>query len=244
MSRTVQVCLILPVVDVDFSPPATGAVDMFVSVPSIPRGFVFALLTALCLTVLTTGCASSGASNSGASTSAAGERAGSSVPARATTSAEPERSGSEARAVESDLRSEAASWEGVPHRWGGTTRRGIDCSGLTQVMYARVLGLNLPRDTERQARTGERVRRSALQPGDLVFFKTGRKTRHVGVYLSGNEFVHASSSSGVTISSLETDYWRRTWWHARRVLPNHQRISPDASPAPSTDSAQPSRAGW
>lgn len=222
-------------------PPSSSQsrpVSMLVSVPSISRGFVVAVLASVCLSVLTTGCASSGAS-----TSASGERSESYAPARATTSSESDWAQTEAYELESGLRSEARSWEGVPHRWGGTTRRGIDCSGLTQVMYARVLGLNLPRDTDRQARTGERVRRSALQPGDLVFFKTGRKTRHVGVYLSGNEFVHASSSSGVTISSLNTDYWRRTWWHARRVLPDHSVSSGSAAP-PATDSAQPSRAGW
>lgn len=226
------------VLGVPLSSSQSRPVSMLVSVTSISRGFVRALLAALCLSVLTTGCASSGAS-----TSAPGERSESYAPARATTSTDTDLTQTETYEVASDFRAEAQSWKGVPHRWGGTTRRGIDCSGLTQVMYARVLGLNLPRDTNRQARTGERVRRSALQPGDLVFFKTGRKTRHVGVYLSGNEFVHASSSSGVTISSLDTDYWRRTWWHARRVLPTHH-ISPESSPTPTTDSAQPSRAGW
>lgn len=200
----------------------------------------FLFLLAVGVALLTTGCGSSGASTRTADAGATETYA----PARATTSAESERSRADARALEADLRSEAKSWEGVPHRWGGTTRRGIDCSGLTQVMYARVLGLNLPRDTDRQARTGERVRRSALQPGDLVFFKTGRKTRHVGVYLSGSEFVHASSSSGVTISSLNTDYWRRTWWHARRVLPDSQTLPADSAPRSSDDLDQPSRVGW
>jgi cell wall-associated NlpC family hydrolase len=203
--------------------------------PSAP--FVLALLLVIGFAILTTGCGSSGAATGG-------DPSGPYASARATTSAEPGRTPSEARAVESDLRSEATSWEGVPHRWGGTTRRGIDCSGLTQVMYTRVLGLNLPRDTNRQARTGERVRRSALQPGDLVFFRTGRKTRHVGVYLSGGEFVHASSSSGVTISSLNTDYWRRTWWHARRVLSDSDALPPDSAARPSSTTDQPSRAGW
>lgn len=219
---------------------------MLVSVPSslFPQTgrFVAVLFAAVCVALLTTGCGSSGAS-----TSAAGEPYGSGdsrphASARATAEVEAPRSA----AVESDLRAEAASWEGVPHRWGGTTRRGVDCSGLTQVMYARVLGLNLPRDTERQARTGERIRRSSLQPGDLVFFKTGRKTRHVGVYLSDGEFVHASSSSGVTISSLDSDYWRRTWWHARRVLPDNGpsngQTPTDVAPASPAD--QDSRAGW
>lgn len=182
---------------------------------------------ALCV-VVTTGCASSGSSTQATSASLASGPPGA----------------VDVAAVETDLRTEAGSWEGVPHRWGGTSRRGIDCSGLTQVLYARTLGLDLPRDTDGQARTGDRVRKRTLQPGDLVFFKTGRKTRHVGVYLSDGEFVHASSSSGVMVSSLSEAYWRRTWWHARRVLPEGDAggsVAPRREPRTGPEG---SRAGW
>lgn len=146
--------------------------------------------------------------------------------------------------IEPRLRAEARSWNGVPHRWGGTDRNGVDCSGLTQALYADALGLSLPRDTRRQARVGERVKRNDLQPGDLVFFRPSRKYRHVGVYLSDGEFVHASSSSGVTISRLDAAYWRRTWWQARRVLPESEyaNVSPSTPSPPTTD--RPARGGW
>ncbi|PEN15387.1 hypothetical protein CRI94_01460 [Longibacter salinarum] len=146
--------------------------------------------------------------------------------------------------LEPELRSEARRWEGVPHRLGGTDRRGIDCSALTQVLYADVLGLDLPRETRRQSRVGTEIRRSNLQPGDLVFFRPGRKQRHVGIYLSNGEFVHASSSTGVTVSSLHTDYWQRTWWQARRVLPENPRVqpNPETRSVSSTDDSR--RSGW
>jgi hypothetical protein len=88
------------------------------------------------------------------------------------------------------------------------------------------------------------VRRNDLQPGDLVFFRPSRKNRHVGVYLSDGEFVHASSSSGVTISQLDAAYWRRTWWQARRVLPESEQADtlPAVPQPPSTD--RPDRGGW
>jgi hypothetical protein len=93
---------------------------------------------------------------------------------------------------------------------------------------------------------GTEVRRSQLQPGDLVFFRPSRKDRHVGVYLSNGEFVHASASSGVTVSSLDDRYWKRTWWQARRVLQD----VPTSSPAPERpdpeqpDPGEPARGGW
>jgi cell wall-associated NlpC family hydrolase len=149
--------------------------------------------------------------------------------------------------VERDLRTQADSWDGVPHEWGGTSRRGVDCSGLTSRLYADALGLQLPRTTKRQARVGERVSGDDLQPGDLVFFRPERKKRHVGVYLSDGEFVHASSSSGVTISSLNEPYWQRTWWQARRLLPG--MTDAPSSPASPSSNTRPApddddRAGW
>jgi len=148
----------------------------------------------------------------------------------------------DAGTVEPRLRAEARRWDGVPHRLGGTDRRGVDCSGLTQALYADVLDLRLPRDTRRQSRVGTEVRRSQLQPGDLVFFRPSRKDRHVGVYLSNGEFVHASASSGVTVSSLDDRYWKRTWWQARRVL---QDVSTSSSPAPEESApGEPVRGGW
>lgn len=137
---------------------------------------------------------------------------------------------------------EASSWQGVPHRWGGTTRRGIDCSALVQTLHRSVSGVRLPRTTRAQVRSGERVRKRDLQPGDLVFFRL-EKSRHVGVYLDRGRFVHASASQGVMISNLAESYWTRSYWTARRISAPHQGqhlpASRDPAPAPSAP-----RGGW
>ncbi len=109
-------------------------------------------------------------------------------------------------------------WRGVPYRYGGSSKRGIDCSGFVQLTYQQLARMNLPRTTEEQASRGVKVARSELVSGDLVFFKTGWSSRHVGIYLSHNNFMHASTSEGVTISSLNTPYWRDAFWQARRLL--------------------------
>lgn len=121
-------------------------------------------------------------------------------------------------AVESVLREAFERWDGVPHRWGGTSRRGVDCSGLLHVWFAGLFDLDLPRTTAEQVQVGDRIDRSRLQAGDLVFFQSTESGRHVGVYLSDDEFAHASASSGVTTSRLDEPYWSSRYWMSRRVL--------------------------
>jgi cell wall-associated NlpC family hydrolase len=120
--------------------------------------------------------------------------------------------------VEQLLRNEADRWMGTPHRMGGVSRKGIDCSGLVMQVYRRLFDMRLPRTTGKQVRQGVAVNRGQLQPGDLVFFRPPRKARHVGIYLGGGEFVHTSSSRGVMISHMNEDYWRQSYWQARRIL--------------------------
>ncbi len=122
------------------------------------------------------------------------------------------------RNLDQRLRAEVRHWRGTPHRWGGTTKRGIDCSGLVQRVYADLFRHRVPRSTELQSRYGQYIRKSRLQSGDLVFFKLTRSTRHVGIYLSRGEFVHASSSKGVTVSKLSNPYWQKHYWMSRRYL--------------------------
>lgn len=100
---------------------------------------------------------------------------------------------------------------------GGMSKKGIDCSGLVYVTYLSRLGMHVPRSTELQSSVGIPVKQSQLQPGDLVFFKTGLKQRHVGIYMGNKRFLHASSSRGVTVSRLDNVYWSRSYWKARRV---------------------------
>ena len=108
-------------------------------------------------------------------------------------------------------------WQGTPYRLGGTGRVGLDCSAFVQNLYAEVFNQRLARTTERQAEQGFQILPGELEPGDLIFFKTGWRARHVGVYVGDNQFVHASTSVGVTRSNLSNDYWRDAFWQARRV---------------------------
>lgn len=109
-------------------------------------------------------------------------------------------------------------WQGVPYRYGGENRGGMDCSGLVYVAFRDLFTVALPRTTDEQARLGRRVSTSSLRAGDLVFFKTGWWKRHVGVYLGNGRFLHASESEGVTATSLSAPYWANNYWQARRVM--------------------------
>ncbi|HKL89147.1 MAG TPA: NlpC/P60 family protein [Salinibacter sp.] len=149
------------------------------------------------------------------------------------TSKQPERTTSE---VESKLRSAADEWDGVSQEWGGTTKEGVDCSGLVQSVYASKFNLSLPRTTDQQVRTGTRVSRTSLRPGDLVFFRHGRKKYHVGIYLSDGKFLHTSTSQGVTVSPLDQSYWNERWWQGRRLLALDGQSSPVASDTSQTAS--------
>lgn len=109
------------------------------------------------------------------------------------------------------------NWEGVRYKMGGTSKNGIDCSGFVQKALKEKFNLTLPRSTGEQARIGKPIKKSELQMGDLVFFKTGR-TNHVGIYIEDGKFMHASTKIGVTISELESDYFAKNYWKAQRVF--------------------------
>lgn len=116
------------------------------------------------------------------------------------------------------LLSKAASYQGVRYVWGGMSRSGTDCSGFTSQVY-RSQGIKLPRTSGEQSHIGQHVKRGELQPGDLVFFHTGRGSRinHVGIYMGSNKFIHASSGGHkVRVSSLSGFYANR-FATARRV---------------------------
>lgn len=120
--------------------------------------------------------------------------------------------------IESRLRQAARTWRHTPHRMGGLDKRGIDCSGLAQVIYKDLFGIKLPRTTGQQVHRGVPVKRAALAAGDLVFFRPPGKKGHVGIYLGQGEFLHTSTRRGVMISHMEEDYWHQCYWTARRVL--------------------------
>ena len=107
------------------------------------------------------------------------------------------------------------SWEGVRYRMGGTTKNGIDWSAFVLNVFDRAFGMSMPRSTAEQRYVGTKISKSELEFGDLVFF---RKNNHVGIYIGNNQFIHASTSKGVTTNSLSEDYWMRTYTQSRRVI--------------------------
>lgn len=118
--------------------------------------------------------------------------------------------------VSQALMQQHSRWQGTRYQLGGTSREGIDCSAFTQITFNEQFAVDLPRTTQDQLNSGVSVARADLRPGDLVFFRTGSKQRHVGVYLEQGVFLHASTSRGVTLSRLSNPYWNQTYWTARR----------------------------
>ena len=110
-------------------------------------------------------------------------------------------------------------YQGVPYVYGGSTPAGFDCSGFIKTAYREALGhTDLPRTTAQMLNGGQFVRLDQLQPGDLVFFRIAGKEQHAGIYLDNDRFMHASSSRGVTVSSLSNRYWINHYSQARRFL--------------------------
>lgn len=107
-------------------------------------------------------------------------------------------------------------WRGVKYREGGMSKQGVDCSGFVHLAFKNKLHKNIPRTTELMSKNGKTVRRKNIRPGDIVFFKTGWKVRHVGIYVGNGKFIHASSSRGVTESKLNNPYWADAYWMIRR----------------------------
>ncbi|UUE38058.1 bifunctional murein DD-endopeptidase/murein LD-carboxypeptidase [Pectobacterium aroidearum] len=120
--------------------------------------------------------------------------------------------------IKSKLLNQYASWKGVRYRLGGDSRRGIDCSAFVQRTFREQFGMDLPRSTYEQQEIGQKIQRNKLRVGDLVLFRAGSTGRHVGIYLGNDQFVHASTSSGVIISKMTEDYWNKRYQEGRRVL--------------------------
>lgn len=121
--------------------------------------------------------------------------------------------------------SSARTYIGTPYKYGGTSRSGMDCSGLLMNSF-RAVNINLPRTSDAQSRIGTEIKMKDLEAGDLVFFATGRKKRkitHVGLIteVKGEDevkFIHASSSLGVVETNIYADYYQKRFRAARRVI--------------------------
>jgi len=112
----------------------------------------------------------------------------------------------------------ASSYIGSPYRSGGTSRRGVDCSGLVVAVFSGA-GIEVPRTSLAQSRGGETVSRNSLEKGDLVFFATTRSAAvtHVGIYIGGSKFVHASTRARrVRIDRMDLPYFKSRFVCARR----------------------------
>ncbi len=114
----------------------------------------------------------------------------------------------------------AMSLIGIHYKRGGNSpQNGLDCSGLVRYVFREANGTELPRTSAEMSKLGEQVDKSQLQPGDLVFFNTLKRTfSHVGIYLGDNKFIHAPSSGGaVRIESMDLAYWKARFNGARRI---------------------------
>jgi cell wall-associated NlpC family hydrolase len=129
----------------------------------------------------------------------------------------------------------AVSMIGVPYRYGGNdAATGFDCSGFVHHVFGNVIAHSMPRNAEGMSRNGARVDRTALKPGDLVFYNTlGRAFSHVGIYLGNNQFIHApSAGKSVEIVNMEDRYWNSRFNGARRLFGDFAPISiPQGVPA-------------
>lgn len=118
----------------------------------------------------------------------------------------------------------ALTFSGVRYKFGGTTRKGMDCSGLLYVSFGEH-DIQLPRTSANMAQQGKKIRVKDVEKGDLLFFKTSKgakRINHVGMVVKVEKdeikFIHASTSRGVTISSLREGFWNQAFVKATRIL--------------------------
>ncbi len=110
---------------------------------------------------------------------------------------------------------------GVRYRFGGNDEdSGLDCSGFVRLVFKDSIGTSLPRTAREMSSLGQKVDSSELQPGDLVFFNTMRRTfSHVGIYLGDNHFLHAPRTGAeVRVENMDSRYWMQRYNGARRIL--------------------------
>lgn len=137
------------------------------------------------------------------------------------------------------LEREARTWLGVKYKYGADTKSGTDCSGFVKSVYLKVTDIKLPRSSADQQKFCRHIERRKLAPGDLVFFSSSRNGRvtHVGLYLGGDNFIHASTSRGVIVSNLSETYYANHYHSGGRVPSISEKTVeifqvPDVDPLP------------
>jgi len=109
-------------------------------------------------------------------------------------------------------------WYGTKYKYGGLLKSGVDCSGFCNVLYNEVYNTQIQRTTSELFKKINKTNKKNLREGDFVFFDiSSKKNSHVGIYLKNNRFVHASSSRGVVISSLENPYYKKAYTKGGRL---------------------------
>ncbi len=108
-------------------------------------------------------------------------------------------------------------WKGVPYKYGGNSKRGVDCSGFVHLALKGALAIDAPRSTELLYKIRNRVPKSKLRAGDVVLFRTAARSRHAGIYIGDGQFIHSSKSRGVILSELNNLYWVKTYAKAVRL---------------------------
>ncbi len=143
------------------------------------------------------------------------------------------------------LVAEARKWIGTPYAYGGHSRKGTDCSGFTMELFLKVYDLKLPRSSAMQQQYAHPLERGELEPGDLVFFATGKSRKrvsHVGLYVGNGRMIHASASRGVMESGIDQSYWVKNYHSSGRVIesgPNHRgKNTPAIAPKPADSRLQ------
>ena len=118
-----------------------------------------------------------------------------------------------------DLIMNAMSLIGLSYRFGGNSPpQGLDCSGFMQYIFKRSMGITLPRTSAEMATVGQQVDRANLKPGDMVFFGSGGRVSHVGMYIGNDRFIHAPRTGrDIEITSMNGNYWKSRYITARRV---------------------------
>jgi len=118
----------------------------------------------------------------------------------------------------------AKTFKGTRYKFGGTSKKGMDCSGLVYTSFLKE-DISLPRVSRDMAKKGKRISKDKISRGDLVFFKTNKNRNvinHVGLVVESKRgnilFIHSTSSRGVIISSLDEKYWRNAFVEGRKVI--------------------------